>query len=105
MPHIIQVQSTSQDTLSFEIITLDDFFYLGLPQCVYVRVIAELKREASNYTTTAPAFNINYNAVLCLYGAGKYFADCVEQDTLPKATDEDVAERLWKLSEEMVHSV
>ena len=35
---------------------------------------------------------------------GKYFTDCVEQSTLPKATDEDTAETLWKLSEEMVHT-
>ncbi|XP_048831137.1 retinol dehydrogenase 14a isoform X1 [Brienomyrus brachyistius] len=33
---------------------------------------------------------------------GKCFADCREQDLLPKATDEDLAGKLWDISEVMV---
>lgn len=33
---------------------------------------------------------------------GKCFADCQEQKLLPKATDEDVARKLWDISEVMV---
>ncbi|MCI4376895.1 hypothetical protein PGIGA_G00193600 [Pangasianodon gigas] len=33
---------------------------------------------------------------------GKCFADCHEQKLLPKATDEDVAKKLWDISEVMV---
>ncbi|XP_060781149.1 retinol dehydrogenase 14a [Neoarius graeffei] len=33
---------------------------------------------------------------------GKCFADCQEQKLLPKATDEDVAKKLWDISEVMV---
>lgn len=33
---------------------------------------------------------------------GKCFADCQEQKLLPKATDEDVAAKLWDISEVMV---
>ncbi|XP_053358966.1 retinol dehydrogenase 14a [Clarias gariepinus] len=33
---------------------------------------------------------------------GKCFADCQEQELLPKATDEDVARKLWDISEVMV---
>lgn len=43
------------------------------------------------------------NAAMCLC-AGKYFADCKEQATLLKGTDEVVAERLWKLSEKLVQT-
>lgn len=30
---------------------------------------------------------------------GKYFSDCVEKETNPEALDDDVAQRLWELSE------
>lgn len=33
---------------------------------------------------------------------GKCFADCQEQELLPKATEEDVARKLWDISEVMV---
>lgn len=33
---------------------------------------------------------------------GKCFADCKPQDLLPKATDEDIAKKLWDISEVMV---
>lgn len=33
---------------------------------------------------------------------GKCFADCQEQKLLPKATDEDMAKKLWDISEVMV---
>lgn len=33
---------------------------------------------------------------------GKCFADCQEQKLLPKATDDDVAKKLWDISEVMV---
>ncbi|XP_010877765.2 retinol dehydrogenase 14a [Esox lucius] len=33
---------------------------------------------------------------------GKYFSDCQEQKLLPKATDQEVARKLWDISEVMV---
>jgi hypothetical protein len=33
---------------------------------------------------------------------GKYYVDCKEAKVAPAGEDDDVAEKLWKLSEELV---
>ena len=34
--------------------------------------------------------------------SGKYYEDCVEKTPAPQATDDDMAKKLWELSEKAV---